>query len=124
MGRTQRTRDARGARSLARARVFLPALVSLAEIRYNSNSIFQVFPKRVVDKFKYSSIKPTYKIYMIDNVFGLITGKEEKQKYSSVSQRLFSSYTFVSFKSLVRCESSRHRKSPRSFTSQLAYQFD
>ena len=121
MGGTQRTRDARGARSLARARVFLPALVSLAEIRYNSNSIFQVFPKRVVVKFKYSSIKPTYKIYMISNVFGLITGKEEKQKYSSVSQRVLSSYTF---KSLVRCESSRHRKSPRSFTSQRAYQFD
>ena len=94
MGGTQRTRDARGARSLARARVFLPALVSLAEIRYNSNSTFQVFPKRLVVKLKYSSIKPTCKIYMIDNVFGLITGKEEKQKYSSVvSQRLLSSYS-------------------------------
>ena len=95
VGGTQRTRDARGARSFARARVFLPALVSIAEIKYNSNSIFQVFPKRVVVKFKYSSIKPTDKIYMISNVFGLITGKEEKPKYYSVSQRVLSSYTFI-----------------------------
>lgn len=103
---TLRTRDARGARTLARARAFLPALASLVQIRDNSNSIFQ---KREVVKFKFSSIEPTYKIYMTGNVFGLITGEEEKQKYSLVSQRLLSSYTLVSFKSLVRFESSRHR---------------